>query len=743
MSPSFLKTATIPLLALLSVTLPMGCSGSDGPPGPAARNVIDASTASDVDLAKLDVVSEISSVTIASRPVITFTLHTSDGVPIVGLVPFWEDSNRFVRFTITKLVPGRNGDPDSWVAYVRDAGTPDYDTGASLVDNDDGTYTFTFNTDVTKVDGVAYEPTLTHRVAGQIGRYSTVPLEEQNIWLEFVPDGSPVTRTRKIAVMTTCNECHQNLVFHGRRFKVEYCVQCHNPDNSQGEGNFSFMIHRIHNAGKFHVLDGGVSFEEVTYPQDVTNCRKCHNAEDAETPQAENWRILPNMAACDGCHDVFNANAKNTHTGGQQTDNSRCVECHSADDITLDHTTPNATPNNPELLPGQHKITYELIDAAVDATTNVVTVKFKILSDGVALDVTKLPAEFKDGNGAAFRYPGLLLAWTQPQGNITAPADYNNSGRTAGQPLSLSLGSFSPIESTNPIGTLAYNAMDGVMTATVTVAASQFPAGAKMRAVGLQGYLQQDLDNDGGNDVSLHALSAVVPVSGDDVRRQAVDPSKCAQCHEWFEGHGGNRVFGVGSDLVCVMCHVPNLSSSGRTLDLKHPEDAQNFKDMIHGIHSSGFRTRAFTHVRNFRNGASVYDWSEVTFPRGASTRKCTLCHLDGAYELPLADGLLPTTVRTTGVATGEDAKVEDVATARANVPNATDWVNSPMGSSCFYCHTSQAAWAHMVLSGAQLSNPGFGLGIFVNRSALGGVETCAVCHGPGKVADLEVVHKL
>ncbi|MHC4515556.1 MAG: hypothetical protein ACYS5W_17905, partial [Planctomycetota bacterium] len=96
-------------------------------------------------MAELDVVSEITGVTIASPPVVTFTLKTAGGSGIEGLVPLWEASsgNRYVRFTITKLVVGQNGDPDSWVAYTRDAtsGDPDYDTGSSLVDNGGGSYT--------------------------------------------------------------------------------------------------------------------------------------------------------------------------------------------------------------------------------------------------------------------------------------------------------------------------------------------------------------------------------------------------------------------------------------------------------------------------------------------------------------------------------------------------------------------------------------------------------------------------
>lgn len=750
-------------LVLGLAALTFSCSGSDGAPGPAGPagpTAINASTTSFELLSQLDVVATITDVKVQSPPVVTFTMTTAEGVPITGLRPYWVASSRFVRFTITKLVPGQNGDPDSWVAYVRDAnsGEPDYDTGSSLVDNGDGSYTFTFETDVENVNGVPFEPALTHRVAGQIGRYATVPLEEQNPWHDFVPDGRPVSRMRNISTMRRCNECHDNLVFHGRRFEVEYCVQCHNPDLAQGEGDLAFMIHRIHNAGTFSVLDGGISYAEVTYPQDLANCRKCHDEADPETPQADNWNALPHMTACNGCHDIFGPNATNVHSGPVVvTNNAVCVQCHTAESTIAAHTTPNATPNNPELLPGQRNITYELVEAAVDGATNDVTIRFRILSDGSPLDVTNLPMEFKNASGSVFRYPGLLLAYAMAQDGITTPADYNNFGRRGGQPLSHGIDDFAPIETGSPIGTLSYDAGTGVNTATITDGPSQFPAGATLRAVGLQGYLRQDLDGDGSYDVSLHTPSAVVAVTGDDERRSVVDNASCASCHESFEGHGGNRVYDMA---ICTLCHVPNMSSSGRTIDpatvmselspeeiaiigtdpLAYPEDAQNFKDMIHGIHSSGFRERKFEHVRGpSREG--YYDWSHVTFPRGASTSNCKLCHKDESYRLPLVKDLLPTTVRTTAVLNGQDPDKPTVDGAFDNVPNRTDWVNTAAASACFYCHTSIDAWGHMAQNGGLLSIPGVG-GPWTNRSGLGGnLESCTICHGPGRVADVDVVH--
>ena len=333
--------------AMLAASLPLalgliGCGagipgpeGPPGPPGPPGAAIIDLGTASADDLAKVDVQSEITGVTIASPPVIEFSLTAADGTPITGLADIWEDDNRFVRFTITKLVPGTNGDASSWVAYTREetgdgSTAPDYDTGSSLVDNGDGTYVFTFNTDVDDVSGVDYEASLTHRVAGQIGS-GDVALEAQNLVYDFVPAGGAVTQTRNIASITSCNECHDQLVFHGRRYLVQYCVNCHNPDLAEGEGDMAFMTHKLHAGLKFDVLDDGIDYSEVTYPQSLANCRKCHTAEDEATPDGDNWKTVPTMQACASCHEISftdpPAEGLTLHSGGAQADNSMCATC--------------------------------------------------------------------------------------------------------------------------------------------------------------------------------------------------------------------------------------------------------------------------------------------------------------------------------------------------------------------------------------------------------------------------------
>jgi hypothetical protein len=43
---------------------------------------------------------------------------------------------------------------------------------------------------------------------------------------------------------------------------------------------------------------------------------------------------------------------------------------------------------------------------------------------------------------------------------------------------------------------------------------------------------------------------------------------------------------------------------------------------------------------------------------------------------------------------------------AFVNVPNQTDWVNTPMASACGYCHTWDEAVNHMRQSGGFLNDP-------------------------------------
>jgi OmcA/MtrC family decaheme c-type cytochrome len=593
-------------------------------------------------------------------------------------------------------------------------------------------------------------------VAGQIGSRS-FPLEAQNLFLDFVPAGGDVIETRNIEVVDSCNECHGRLVMHGRRFITEYCVNCHNPDLAEGEGDMKYMIHKIHSAQKFDVLDDGVDFSEVTFPQDIRNCRKCHDGEDEATPDGDNWKNVPNMVACGSCHpDVDFATGAN-HEGGAQADNSGCASCHPPTGglagIEDSHLTDNATPNNQSVASDLSNLSYEIAEARVDAATNVLQIDLSILRDGTPLDLLNLPADLTRSPSFLFGYAG------GPQDGIANPNDYNNLGRTAGQPESASLVDL--IDG----GSVAASGTEGLFTVTVPDA---FPVGATMRVVALQSRFRQMV---GEEEIDRRTVSVVRPVTDDVERRVVIDPAKCGNCHEWLQLHGGSRVIGAASDPmqppVCVICHNPNLSSSGRTANpdeplqeetvaalgedpLIYPERTQHFKNLIHGIHASARRTEDFEFVRNRLNGI-YYNWSEVTFP--GVLNDCLTCHVEGTYELPLPADVLMSTEWTTTVDPAEDR--DTVLGARDNVPNGTDLVNTPTAATCYMCHDSAEAVAHMELNGGQINvflraGPVVGadfVGVGANDLtrdevlASGTTETCAICHGEGRIADLNVVH--
>jgi OmcA/MtrC family decaheme c-type cytochrome len=335
--------------------------------------------------------------------------------------------------------------------------------------------------------------------------------------------------------------------------------------------------------------------------------------------------------------------------------------------------------------------------------------------------------------------PSFLFAYTVSQDGITTPADFNNLGRTAGQPQTISIADLV----SGSAGTLTFS--NGTCTATVP---NPYPAGAKMRSVGLQGYYTQKIS---GEDVGLHTQSVLVTITGDTPRRLAADTAGCAACHEFFEGHGGNRVFTKdGGVEICTTCHNPNLSSSGRAIypedaakgtaaadlgntdTLTWPEATNNFKDMIHGIHASAFRTTDYEFVRN-RNNGLYFNWSEVTFPGDISD--CNKCHIGDTY-LPdqVPEGVLMTTNRTTGVASGQDQSQDDVRAARDSVPNGTDWVITPVAASCYACHDGSSLKTHMEQFGGVVNE---------NRDMVSTVDTCGICHGAGSIADVEKAHGL
>ena len=322
----------------------------------------------------------------------------------------------------------------------------------------------------------------------------------------------------------------------------------------------------------------------------------------------------------------------------------------------------------------------------------------------------------------------------------------------------------------------------GYFTATLTGTAGTnvFPVGAKMRAVALQGYYTQNAGTGGiAAATARHALAVVKEVTGDTVRRKVVDAAKCSNCHEWFSGHGGNRIIGpeTSTTLVCQFCHVPGLATSGRGstaaqlkayawtnadakiladwgIDratfgngvndaLKYPVTTNNFKDLIHGIHKGRDRVTPFSDARNRSGTQTLLDFRRMDFP--GVIKNCETCHVAGTYSNVSPNALASTfehidAAYDAAITAGTPTQALALGALNTVGGNATDHVTSPFAAACVSCHDSVSAASHMATNGGMIM---VNRSIFAaNMATAGKGEACATCHGTGKSEDIAVKHK-
>jgi len=235
------------------------------------------------------------------------------------------------------------------------------------------------------------------------------------------------------------------------------------------------------------------------------------------------------------------------------------------------------------------------------------------------------------------------------------------------------------------------------------------------------------------------ALAAIVPYA----RRRIVDIGKCKGCHDDTDHgtgtvprlslHGANRNENLAA---CVVCHNPNQTdvayrrppAAGEDPRIGGPETAIDFKTMVHSIHAGGFRKQPFVVIG--RN-SSVNDFSSVRFPK--NLRDCTNCHLDangkGTFELPLASGVLGTTIVTQSSYLSVPRIID--------VNPANDTKVSPIAAVCSACHDNAEVKSHMVRTGgASFATTQAAIGVTVK-------ERCASCHGRGKEEDVRKAHEI
>ena len=783
----------------------------------------------------------------------TLAGYTNLAFAIAKLVPGANGSpSKWVSYIVT-TVSTKNATTGAITAAAPTR--PSTDNTGTLVDNGDGNYKYTFYRDITKIKAdvsamtftapnvladlgdLTYDPALTHRVtvaisgnapgtgsntADAVTVATAVPMKNPvNAAYDFVPaTGKAVTATdaqREITKMSACLECHSKFAVHGGgRQDPKYCVVCHTEQRKYGRtesvttatgysgstnvigGRSIFdlptFVHKIHmgkELTKTGYNAGGVLLNEVTYPQPVTNCVKCHSASTA-TPQGDNWKKVPTTAACGACHDGIDfktglGKALNGDTAGHigkaQADDSKCVLCHDAVSIPVYHVTvdptgavdrggyPLNTANNVptvglasgmgpaiplasqlNLPAGVYKIGFEIskVTVAGAAGAKKATVVYRILKDGapVTLNATGFLMTNVDGT------PSVYVGYGLPQDGITTPVDWNASiSATVLQLRDKAAGN----TQTGPDA-------NGYYTATL---AAVVPDAATMvtGALGINynGFVQLGLAAYPKGIRLREPAFAMKLADGYTARRSIVSNAKCNSCHGQLgvgpSFHSGARNNGEG----CAICHQANTSTghTGATYNFGGGWNV-GIKNMVHSIHSGKKREQAFTYEAT---AANPLGFKEVTYPGVLSN--CEQCHVAGSYDFSTAANAaaLPNLLWTT------DAKADMSNPTNAATLGLSPWVTSlgrgqtnytadnlvtsPVTSACFGCHDSKIAVSHMQLNGGTVYGsvstvssggprpavPSASAAPVATTFSFTKVETCMVCHATGKVADIKVMH--
>lgn len=767
-----------------------GATGAQGPAGPDGPEGPEGPPGQSVGTIEADELSfTVSGVVIESAPVVNFSVTNERGEGFSGI------GESDLRFNLSKLLPALSGEPSRWQNYILRASSggmqarqernrSGYPWG-TLENHGDGRYTYTFATDVSTVEcpdpctdfegaplDVSYQPMLTHRLSIQQGNRD-IPLV--NMVHDFLPVGGDVVDMREIIATENCNQCHDKITVHGTRFEAQLCVTCHNPGTWNGDNNYSAdmspMIHRIHAGANLPSVKAGGSliirgddFSDVVYPQDIRNCSKCHDGSNPLTPQGHAW-MQPSLSACGSCHDDIDFNVDGSvteggHTGGVVTDNSECMTCHDTDriagSVAESHTIPDkvardyfqfnflsicgtAVDMGPVCPPNTSPtLTFSVTDPS-GAENHQYGNAYNVRADGT-------DPEFTTG-GASFN---MLVAWST--------GDYTNHDGTGSRPSrtdSINLRTSTAVTD-NADGTFTVNgAIEGVV---VPVSASGSGAIAlEGHPIGKDGEGNFSVRVPVNSEVSYFAITDTSPQP----RRHVVDvPTKCDRCHDALNLHGNNR---NNNGQLCVLCHNPAGTDIGRrpkdattglvdvtaTVD-GMAEQSVDFKYMIHAIHAGAKTTYDGEEGHGFREqgyvaygyGGSAHDYSHVRFPGVLS--KCETCHLDDTFTLddrsddggadwlmPSFFGILGSTVNThpNAAADGSDfvSRVAD---------QTDDWKMSPTVSVCSACHDSSLAQQHMTDNNGIFGGEGSEPLVIANN-----IESCAVCHGPGKIADVKFVH--
>lgn len=590
----------------------------------------------------------------------------------------------------------------------------------------------------------------------------------------------------------------------GGRVAVGSCNLCHNPERvSNPAADSAVFVHRIHASARvatsnlFRNISG-------PYPRDLNDCSVCHSGaaqggQALTNPSSAACNGCHDYVSYTGAFagfcriagqlqlDSFGKPLPCNHVGGIVSD-ATCATCHGPSGgfpsasfhrpvVAPDPTNswlPGGTNANTNaawvaaggFVPaGADVITWDVRSVSTELDTSVTpnvlrpVVFFKFKRNGADVvfpawspTVTELMPNFVGS-------PSVYFAFAVPQDGVTAPADFNASasgylkriwdgtatGSGAGVLTGPDMTGFYKVRLTGVRIPASAVMLTGGIGYTLSLSASPPLVQTNVPGFGWVPNMPADGKAQGG--LSVPAPNVWKTATGYAPRRSIVDSAKCNSCHGALgvspKFHAGQR----NDAATCSFCHNANRSVAGW---------ANTTSFAIHGLHSARQRSVALT--TNVASRSRPYD--EVAFPGTLVT--CTSCHVAGSYDYSSAESQaalpnLPLVTAATGIFnsdpqvnstyfTGSPMVVADgmtnygagfsynPSTDTTAQASSVNLVLSPVTAACVSCHDSAAAVSHMKSNGGSY---------YVTRSTalLGAPEQCLVCHGPGRVAAIGVVH--
>jgi OmcA/MtrC family decaheme c-type cytochrome len=751
-----LALAALGLAACEGDTIKRGAEGPSGPAGPPGNPGTPNFPLPAASATALKVQVTSVSVPADGRPIVNLYITDQQDRAVTGLPA----GN--VYFVLARLESAVNGQSSTWHAITRRTeafpGSPapqpaQYVTGTgptnqgytepattgTWVDNGNGTFRYTYKASLTTDPQIPYDPSLPHRVGLEIRLPSSaaaqVNVPANNAPYTFNPaTGAPIAQSgREIVDNAGCNTCHDKLSAHGNaRFDLDYCSMCHETYSYDAQsGNtidLKVLIHKIHSgrtlpsveAGGFYGIFGFgnlfQNYSDVVYTQDIRNCETCHRESDPETPQASSWRLTVNRASCGSCHDTTNFDTGANHAGVAATDDT-CITCHGPTSslqggqlqVPAAHVDPVAQESG--------KFRYEILSVVDTAPGKKPTVTIRVVdpTNGNKPYDIKAPTSPFQGDPAASL--AVDVAWsTRPDFTNTGSGSATPTTGTPAQPVRID---FKANGVPDP-------AVPGAFKATAALAIPAFATGSGSALV--EGRPTVDVNGDGVREripvPSVGKAFAITDTAAVPYRK-IVAIERCDDCHAQLSLHGESR---TNNAELCAICHNPNATDINRrvagsncqavtgTLD----DQTIDFKVMVHAIHAgpiAGYKVCGFNNTG--------YDFSHVRYP--GKLNNCEGCHLPGTYYPPEPGAAFATTT---------DAAPPS-APDRASP--AGDIATTPGPAVCTSCHRSDSARLHMTLNGGAYD----AVKAANSTTPTAPLETCSTCHGPGRSADVKVLHKI